>query len=368
MGAVTKSRMSVVALALVLACSPTHEPTNQPHNELPEHLAQTIDAWRQVVSRNLKAAAAERRIAGKREVRWTDAERTELELTRSEARRAIDHASAEDRPWLLAAYLGSFAFYGIGAEWADAIVDIPPAHPVWSGLHAWGLFDALEESNEPAKLRAYIHAAASVHDAPLIDAQSIYLHVEAADRARDWPHARELYERLESIQIPHGTSTFAAADLLDVSELLDPDRPLRADTQVPSYCGPAILGPHAGTRVCLDEQFPHEQPTLILGWATWCGPCNEQLPGVIELVRDRPLRVIAISYDEDAELAREHLRERGVGDWTVLLPRAERPSPADAMSLDWRAIPFLALVDEQGKVEAGPPWLDGETLASTLSQ
>jgi thiol-disulfide isomerase/thioredoxin len=371
-----KSRPRVVhcvGLGFLLACSPTPESTitapadtNKPSAEVPEHLASTIDAWKQVVFRNLKSAAAESRIGGKRQVRWTDAERAELEMMRTQARDTITHASAQDRPWLLAVYLAIFAFYGIGAEWADTIVDIPPEHPVWSGEHAWGLFDALEETSDPARLRAYIHAAAAVHEAALIDAQSVYLHVEDADRARDWPRAHELYARLDAIPIPHGTSPIAASALLDVSGLLDPDRPLRADTQVPSYCGPAILGPHAGTRVCLDEQFPHETPTLIIGWATWCGPCNEQLPTIIELVRDRPLRVIAISYDEDAELAREHLHAQGVDSWTVLLPRAERPLPADAMSLDWRAIPFLAVVDEQGKVEAGPPHLDAETLPSAI--
>jgi thiol-disulfide isomerase/thioredoxin len=118
--------------------------------------------------------------------------------------------------------------------------------------------------------------------------------------------------------------------------------------------------------VCLDELFPHDQPTLIIGWASWCGPCNEQLPGVIEQVGEHSLRVVAISYDEDAESAREHLREHGIDSWTVLLPRAERPKPADAVLLDFRPIPFLALVDEQGEVEAGPPWLDGEALAARL--
>ena len=73
-----------------------------------------------------------------------------------------------------------------------------------------------------------------------------------------------------------------------------------------------------------------------------------------------------ISYDEDANLARTHLHELGIDDWTVLLPRAERPLPADAVGLDWRPIPYLALVDEHGKVEAGPPWLDAEMLASAL--
>lgn len=366
-------RMPLLALALACGCTHTPEPTtpgaepaSEPSGEAPEHLALIVDDWTQGVFRKVKVAAAQGRGSFKRELRWTQAERAELEQTRTVAREAITRASSEDQPWLLAAYVGGFAYYGIGAEWADAILDIPPEHPVWSGSLAWCLLDALEESREPARLRAYVHAAAAVHDAPLIDAQSIYLHLEDADRAGEWARARDLYAGLVSIQIPWGRSTSSGTAVLDIADQLDPDRALRADKQVPNYCGPAILGPHAGTRVCLDQQFPHEQPTLIIGWATWCGPCVEQLPGVIELVRDQPLRVIAISYDEDAELARRHLHELGIDDWTVMLPRAERPLPADAVGLDFRPIPFLALVDAQGKVEAGPPWLDREALAGRL--
>src|SRR5690606_11010855 len=99
---------------------------------------------------------------------------------------------------------------------------------------------------------------------------------------------------------------------------LNPDRALRADRQVPRFCAPAIDGPLAGQTVCLDELFPHDHPTLIVGWASWCSPCNEQLPRVVELVRDRPLRVILVNYLDEPELAREHLRDLGVEGSTVL--------------------------------------------------
>jgi thiol-disulfide isomerase/thioredoxin len=363
----------ILVLALALACARTVDPgvpaeaaAAQPARGVPEHIATITAAWADVAVRNVRVAGADHRTGPKREFRWTDDERAELEATRIEARQIITNASAEDRPWLLAAYVMTFAFYGIGSEWADALLDIPPKHRVWSGTGAWALLNALEESDDPPRLRAYVHATAAVHDTPVIQANSTYLHLEDADRAGDWERARQLHARLESIRIGSGDSTVPATVWFDVGDQLDPDRALRADTKVPSYCAPAILGPRAGEQICLEQLFPHDEPTLIIGWATWCPPCNEQLPQIIEIVRDRPIRVIAISQDEDAERVRIHLREHGLEDWTVLLPRAERPHPRDGASLDLRLIPFLALVDSQGNVEAGPPWLDGESLAARL--
>ena len=43
---------------------------------------------------------------------------------------------------------------------------------------------------------------------------------------------------------------------------------------------------------------------LIDFWATWCGPCNEELPHVKKIVKefaDQPLVVLSISWDDDAE-------------------------------------------------------------------
>lgn len=363
----------ILALALVLGCARTQEPgvsaetaAGQPESEVPEHITTITAKWSEVMWGHVKVAFAEHRADDEREFRWTDAERAELEALRIEARTTVTNASAEDRPWLLAAYVGIFEFYGIGSEWADALLDIPVNHGVWSSTGAGALLAALEESADPPRLRAFVHTVAALHDAPRIQAASTYLHLEDADLAGDWKQARQLYARLESIRIPNGESTNPGTDWLDVGGQLDPDRPLRTDTKVPSYCGPAILGPHAGERLCLDQQFPHDGQTLIVGWATWCGPCKAQMPQVIEIVRERGLRVIAISYDEDAEQANAYLRELGIEDWTVLLPRLERPHPRDAESLDFRPIPYLALVDGEGNVEAGPPRLDAETLAALL--
>jgi peroxiredoxin len=52
---------------------------------------------------------------------------------------------------------------------------------------------------------------------------------------------------------------------------------------------------------------------LLNFWATWCSPCVQEMPSLLELHHDQPnLVVLAVSIDEDAEaynrfLARRHM-------------------------------------------------------------
>jgi thiol-disulfide isomerase/thioredoxin len=41
----------------------------------------------------------------------------------------------------------------------------------------------------------------------------------------------------------------------------------------------------------------HGQPVLVHFWATWCPPCVEELPGLLELAESGKLRVLAVSVD-----------------------------------------------------------------------
>ncbi|HVH98604.1 MAG TPA: hypothetical protein VM869_07835, partial [Enhygromyxa sp.] len=188
------------------------------------------------------------------------------------------------------------------------------------------------------------------------------------DRAGEWADARMAWARLVAIEVPQGERTMRGDQLIDESIEIDPDRLLRADTSVPTFCSPALVDGERVDRLCLEDFFPHETPTLIIGTASWCGACNEQLPHVLEALREQPIRVLAFNYDEDPELAAGYLSTHGIDGWTMWMPRLDPSDPVVPGDLNLRTIPFLALVDSRGRVELGPPWLDAPLLAEHLNR
>src|ERR1700682_4205329 len=89
------------------------------------------------------------------------------------------------------------------------------------------------------------------------------------------------------------------------------------------------------------------KPVLINLWASWCGPCREETPGLVRLANDygsRGLAVAGIAVDDGDRAAREFVRSFHIS-YPVLFP--EGPSPyVSAMS----ALPTTFLVDKQGKM------------------
>lgn len=82
------------------------------------------------------------------------------------------------------------------------------------------------------------------------------------------------------------------------------DRPLAPPFSLADLNGRKLeLADHKGKVVLLDF------------WATWCGPCRIEIPGLVRLqerYRDQGLVVIGISLDESPEPVREFYREFGM--------------------------------------------------------
>lgn len=60
---------------------------------------------------------------------------------------------------------------------------------------------------------------------------------------------------------------------------------------------------------------------LLNFWATWCGPCVQEMPSLLELHHAQPdLAILAVSIDEDADAYKRFLVRRKVDLITVRDP------------------------------------------------
>jgi len=70
----------------------------------------------------------------------------------------------------------------------------------------------------------------------------------------------------------------------------------------------------------------HGHVVVLNFWATWCIPCIDELPSLVELQRRMPqVTVVAISSDEDAGTYRKFLADNHVNFVTVRDPSSRIP-------------------------------------------
>ena len=104
-----------------------------------------------------------------------------------------------------------------------------------------------------------------------------------------------------------------------------------------------------GKTVAINSQLDCDA-TIVLFWATWCLPCQKELPAVQEVVErhaDKTIHVLAISKDSPRSLAKvKAFVKRHNYPFTYLLD-ADGTVSADLM-VD--AIPHSFLVDRQGDI------------------
>ncbi len=135
---------------------------------------------------------------------------------------------------------------------------------------------------------------------------------------------------------------------------------------VPQFALPPLEGLNeAGTPVpgFSDADLGGGEVTVVNVWASWCVPCRDEHPILVEIARDDRLRLFGINYKDTTENARRFLGHYGNPFDAVGVDAAGR------VGIDWGVygVPETFIIDREGRIaykHIGP--IDARSLEETF--
>lgn len=180
-----------------------------------------------------------------------------------------------------------------------------------------------------------------------------------AERAGDEEQATSIFDRL--VGEYHDTEPARSAELI-----LRPKATVYAASSLPDF---AFASVDDTTLIYTRKEFRHKF-ILLDFWATWCGPCVDEmkfLEKAYHTFPDSELEIVSVSFDEFRSYVRTFEDSKFRIPWkSAYVPSQKQPDAA--LSFNVGAFPSLILVDPSGKVVQTGDALRGYTLLKTLSK
>ena len=156
------------------------------------------------------------------------------------------------------------------------------------------------------------------------------------------------------------------ASLLAVLFLARGNDPQRIDSPLVGRAAPSFALKATGTTHQIDLQQLRGKPVIINFWATWCGPCYEEHPTLVENARalGGEVQFVGVVFNDTEDKIEQFLRERGSAYPTLLDPQGKT-----AIAYGVGGVPETFFLDRSGTIVAkysGP--MSTEILRSNLAK
>ena len=122
-----------------------------------------------------------------------------------------------------------------------------------------------------------------------------------------------------------------------------------------------------GTEISLMDEVKKYKVTVIDFWASWCGPCRQEMPFMMQMYdkhQSKGLGIIGISLDNDKDAWLSAIKQLNI-TWPQMSDLQGWDNAA-AKLFNITSIPHTIVVDQQGKILHHG--LRGETLAAFVAE
>jgi len=162
---------------------------------------------------------------------------------------------------------------------------------------------------------------------------------KVARRSRDEAKAKDLYAEVAK------TYPKTTAGRIAQGKLLAKD--LKEGSELIPFTGKDLAGEEVGPKT-------YEGKVLLIDfWATWCGPCMQEMPNVVktyEAYHDKGFDVLGISLDREGDRKKlEECLEKNHMPWRQIYDGGYWDAEV-AQMYDVNSIPFTLLVGRDGKI------------------
>ena len=148
-----------------------------------------------------------------------------------------------------------------------------------------------------------------------------------------------------SMVLAWGLSAPAYADYPEMIPIEDPSLDGRTAPEI-------ALSTLTGGQFSLSEARDAGQVVVLAFWASWCGPCQREIPALKILQEDlagQPVQIVLVNVDKNAQDARRFLRRINVGEADLVVAMDNEAVALGSYGV--LSMPTAFVIDRNGTVK-----------------